>query len=114
MIRRALLLACFAFAFAPACASDPEPAPCTTDSECGDGRCLHVHDDQATEFGGYCELANGGPSSATPAPCATNADCPGGIVCAHVHDDATGAELLAFCDVDEHIVCPALSNCGGD
>lgn len=107
MSLRSLFLVAALFTAACTSSSDPTPAPCAVDSDCGDARCLHVHDDAGGDVGGYCELARGGTSSATPAPCTTNADCGSDIVCAHLHDDATGADLGGFCDVEERIACPA-------
>ncbi len=71
------------------------PAPCTVDTDCGDGiACIFPNGEDQP---GICDVDETQVSTGTPAPCNGDADCPDGIACVF----ANGTDQDGFCDVDE-------------
>lgn len=71
------------------------PAPCESDADCGDAKCVE------RAGGSFCDVGEmtvtgAGPSLGAPAPCASDADC-GEAKCVEREDGAK------FCDVSEMI-----------
>ena len=71
------------------------PAPCTVDSECGDGiACIFPNGEDQP---GICDVDETQVSTGTPAPCNDDMDCPNGIACVFADE----SDQVGFCDIEE-------------